>query len=86
MKPAHEANTHQWEFLRTLSSNPKNTVIGLVRNKPETEKRVSEELSDRSNITILHGDLDDYGSLKVRTNAKAEANAQLLTTPTLRMP
>jgi hypothetical protein len=49
-----------------LSSDPNNTVIGLVRNKPATEKRVATELSGRSNITILEGDVTKYDTLKVR--------------------
>jgi hypothetical protein len=55
----------QWEFLRQLSSNEDNKVIGIVRDKKPTDKRVAEELGARSNITILQGDLTDYDSLKV---------------------
>jgi hypothetical protein len=36
-----------------------------VRNKAATDKRVAEELSERSNITILEADLTNYDSLKV---------------------
>ncbi|KAI1189557.1 hypothetical protein F5B17DRAFT_391007 [Nemania serpens] len=54
-----------FEFLRQLSSDPKNTVIGLVRNKPATDKKVAEEIPNPAGkIHILHGDLDDYESLK----------------------
>ncbi|KAF2870607.1 hypothetical protein BDV95DRAFT_574221 [Massariosphaeria phaeospora] len=63
-----------WEFLNQLSSDSSNTVIGLVRNKPATEKRVAEELSGRTNITILHGDLVDYSSLE-----KAAADTAAIT-------
>ncbi|PWY78361.1 hypothetical protein BO70DRAFT_380595 [Aspergillus heteromorphus CBS 117.55] len=58
-----------WEFLRQLSSNPNNTVIGLVRDKSATQTRVLEELRGPSNIYILQGDLTDYVSLK---NAAAD--------------
>ncbi|PYI11203.1 NAD(P)-binding protein [Aspergillus sclerotiicarbonarius CBS 121057] len=58
-----------WEFLRQLSSDPNNTVIGLVRNKSGTDKRVSEELPERSNIHILQADISDYAALQ---NAAAE--------------
>ncbi|ROW11950.1 hypothetical protein VPNG_05210 [Cytospora leucostoma] len=59
-----------FEFLRLLSNNADNTVIGLVRNVAATKKRVSEELKDaRGQIHILHVDLDDYDSIK---NAAAE--------------
>ncbi|KAL4992802.1 hypothetical protein BDW68DRAFT_148863 [Aspergillus falconensis] len=52
-----------FEFLRQLSADPNNLVIGLVRNKPETEAKVAQELG-RENIRIVEGDLADYDSLK----------------------
>ncbi|KAL4957480.1 hypothetical protein BDW69DRAFT_22726 [Aspergillus filifer] len=53
-----------WEFVRNLSSNPSNTIIGLVRNKPATDKRAAEEFSDRKNVHFVQGDLTDVASLK----------------------
>jgi NAD(P)-dependent dehydrogenase (short-subunit alcohol dehydrogenase family) len=53
-----------WEFLRQLSSDANNTVIGIVRDKPGTDKRVSEELKGRSNISILQADMVDYDALE----------------------
>ncbi|SPO07746.1 related to protoporphyrinogen oxidase [Cephalotrichum gorgonifer] len=53
-----------WAFLEKLSSNSDNTVIGLVRNKVGTEKRVAEELADRSNIHLVEADLADYEAVK----------------------
>lgn len=38
-------------------------MIGLVRNKPETEAKIADW--KRSNIHILQGDVTDYESLKV---------------------
>ncbi|KAI1179720.1 NAD(P)-binding protein [Nemania sp. FL0916] len=52
-----------YEFLRQLSENPKNTVVGLVRDKASTDKKVLAELN-RPNIHIVQGDLTDYDSLK----------------------
>ncbi|KAF2712272.1 NAD(P)-binding protein [Pleomassaria siparia CBS 279.74] len=63
-----------WEFVTQLSSIPGNTVIGLVRNKAATDKRVSEELPGRANITILEADVTDYDALK-----KAAADTALIT-------
>lgn len=60
----------QWEFLNQISSNPDNTVVGIVRNKPSTDKRVAEELSGRSNITILEADLTSYDAVKVQANVQ----------------
>lgn len=40
--------------------------MGIVRDKPTTDKRVAEELSGRSNITILEADLTKYDAVKVR--------------------
>lgn len=62
----------QFEFLRQLSSDPNNTVVGLVRDPAGTKQKVAAELPDRSNIHILAGDLTDYDSLK---SAAAETSA-----------
>ncbi|RYP08519.1 hypothetical protein DL764_001850 [Monosporascus ibericus] len=53
-----------FEFLRQISADLNNTVIGIVRDKPTTDKKVSEELSRRSNIHILHADVTDYDALQ----------------------
>ncbi|KAI1456246.1 NAD(P)-binding protein [Annulohypoxylon moriforme] len=52
-----------FEFIRQLSADPAAVVVGLARDKTATEKKVATEIG-RSNIHILHGDLDDYESLK----------------------
>lgn len=51
-------------MVRQLSEDPKNLVVGLVRDKAATEKKVAAELGDRPNVHILHGDLTNHGSLK----------------------
>ena len=63
-----KSNLHyQYEFLRQLSSDPENTVIGLVRDKSATDKKISEELKVQlSNVHILEADITDYDALKVR--------------------
>ncbi|KAH7402249.1 putative short chain dehydrogenase [Phaeosphaeria sp. MPI-PUGE-AT-0046c] len=53
-----------FEFLRQTSADSDNLVIGLVRDRFNTEQRVATELGQRSNIHILHADLSDYASLK----------------------
>ncbi|KAJ5109109.1 hypothetical protein N7456_005784 [Penicillium angulare] len=56
-----------FEFVKQISADTKNLVIGLVRDKAATEKKVAVELanrSSRSNIHILHADLTNYISLK----------------------
>ncbi|KAI0440291.1 NAD(P)-binding protein [Xylaria telfairii] len=53
-----------WEFLKKISSDPSNSVIGIVRNKPLVEKRVAEELDSRRNITLLRADVTKYDELK----------------------
>ncbi|KAK7906570.1 hypothetical protein PG985_016307 [Apiospora marii] len=65
-----------WEFLRRLSSDPNNTVIGIVRDKPPTAKRVSEELPRRSNVTILEADVTQYESLKVSQESFAKVEGE----------
>ncbi|PNP85012.1 hypothetical protein FNYG_01537 [Fusarium nygamai] len=39
-------------FIQVLSSNPENTVVGLVRNKAATDKKLDEELSSPDNAHI----------------------------------
>ena len=39
-------------------------MVGLVRDKAATEKKVAAELGDRSNVHILHADLTSSASLK----------------------
>ncbi|KAJ5952400.1 uncharacterized protein N7479_010813 [Penicillium vulpinum] len=53
-----------WEFLRQLSGDPKNTIIGIVRNKSPTQEKVTEELPERTNIHILQADITDYTALE----------------------
>ncbi|PTB37196.1 uncharacterized protein TrAFT101_010932 [Trichoderma asperellum] len=53
-----------FEFVRQLSSDSNNIIIGLVRDKPTTEKAVAEELAGRSNIHILQADITDYEAVK----------------------
>ncbi|KAK8075821.1 hypothetical protein PG997_010484 [Apiospora hydei] len=55
-----------YEFLRQLSSDPNDIVIGTVRDKAATLKKVSEDadLKDRSNIHLLEVDLTNYEALK----------------------
>ncbi|MCJ1383334.1 hypothetical protein MMC17_006447 [Xylographa soralifera] len=63
-----------FEILRQLSSDPSNTVVGLVRDKIATEKKVSEELGKRPNVHILVADIAKYGDLK-----KAAADTAVIT-------
>ncbi|KAK4240130.1 hypothetical protein C8A03DRAFT_31787 [Achaetomium macrosporum] len=51
-------------FLSHFSEDPKNLVVGLVRDKAGTEKKVAAELGERPNVHILHADLTSYASLK----------------------
>ncbi|KAJ8109099.1 hypothetical protein ONZ43_g6233 [Nemania bipapillata] len=53
-----------WEFMRQLSRDPSNTVIGIVRDKLPTAKRVADELEGRSNITIIEADITKYEDIK----------------------
>ncbi|KAI1815680.1 NAD(P)-binding protein [Poronia punctata] len=54
-------------FIDILSQDPKNTVIGLVRDVASTVQKISAELPGREgnkNLHIVQGDLVDYESLK----------------------
>ncbi|PLB41381.1 putative short chain dehydrogenase [Aspergillus candidus] len=61
-----------FEFLRQISEDPSSLVIGLVRDKPATEKKIVAELGGRPNIHILYGDLSNYASLKQAAADTAE--------------
>lgn len=50
--------------MKQISDDPANIVIGIVRNKPPTDKRVAKELDSRPNITILEADMANYAQLK----------------------
>ena len=57
-------NSAQFELVKQISEDPKNLVVGLVRDKVATEKKMAAELGDRSNLHILHADLTSYASQK----------------------
>jgi len=58
--------------VKQISEDPKNLIVGLVRNKDATEKKMKEELSGRSNIHIVHADLNSHASLKQAAADTAE--------------
>ena len=51
-------------MVKQISEDPKNLVVGLVRDKAATENKMAAELGNRRNIFTLHADLTDYVSLK----------------------
>ncbi|KAK2063129.1 short chain dehydrogenase [Colletotrichum caudatum] len=53
-----------FEFLKQYSQDAENLVIGLVRDKTRTEKKIAAELGNRPNVHILHADLTKYASLE----------------------
>ncbi|RMZ80868.1 hypothetical protein DV737_g2771, partial [Chaetothyriales sp. CBS 132003] len=53
-----------FEFLRQILEDQKNLVIGLIRDKAATEKKIAAQLSDRANVHNLHADLTKYATLK----------------------
>ncbi|KAI0200563.1 NAD(P)-binding protein [Astrocystis sublimbata] len=53
-----------FELVRQLSEDTNNVVIGLVRDKAATDKKVAAEIGRRPNLHIVQADLTDYDSLK----------------------
>lgn len=51
-------------MLKSVSEDPQNLVVGLVRNTTAVEQKVATELNKPSNVHIVQGDLTDYASLK----------------------
>lgn len=56
-------------FIQVLAANPANTVIGLVRDKVATQKKLAAD--GLTNVHVVAGDLTDAASLK-----KAAAETQ----------
>lgn len=54
----------QFECVKQLSEDSNNLVVGLVRDKPTTEKKLAAALGVRANVHILYADLTSYASLK----------------------
>ncbi|KAH7302815.1 hypothetical protein B0I35DRAFT_485630 [Stachybotrys elegans] len=61
-----------FEFLRQLSANADNIIIGIVRDKATTDKKIADELSSPSNVTILQADVGNYEALKATVSTVAE--------------
>lgn len=55
----------KFEFVRQLSADPNNTVIGFARNKQATEEKIEREMPGRSNIHTIQGEIENYESVKV---------------------
>ncbi|KAK6215762.1 short-chain dehydrogenase [Colletotrichum tabaci] len=53
-----------WAFLRKISDDPNNTIIGTVRDKASVEKKIADELGSRSNIHIVEVEMASYDSIK----------------------
>lgn len=51
----------QYQYLKTLSRDPSNTVVGVVRTPEPTKAKVADD--NLSNVHIIHGDLTDSASL-----------------------
>ncbi|WYZ35708.1 hypothetical protein EsH8_X_000355 [Colletotrichum jinshuiense] len=53
-----------WAFLRKLSDDANNTVIGTARDKSSAEKKVASELRDRPNVHIVEVEMSNFDSIK----------------------
>ncbi|WYZ45024.1 hypothetical protein EsH8_VIII_000340 [Colletotrichum jinshuiense] len=53
-----------WEFLRNISGDPNNTIIGTVRDKESAEKKIADELGSRPNLHIVEVELDSFDSIQ----------------------
>ena len=62
------------QFVRTLSSNAQNVVIGLVRNKAAAGKAFGENVP--KNLSFLEADITDLNALKVGTQVPSNDAAE----------
>ncbi|KAM0287330.1 hypothetical protein ACHAO9_007734 [Fusarium lateritium] len=53
-----------FEFVRQLSADSNNTIIGFVRNKKATEDKIQKELPGRTNIHTIQGEIQKYEDVK----------------------
>ncbi|RGP73160.1 hypothetical protein FLONG3_6476 [Fusarium longipes] len=53
-----------FEFVRQLSADPNNTVIGFVRNKQATDDKIERELPGRSNVHVVQGEIQKIKDVK----------------------
>jgi len=61
-----------YAFIKTLASNPSNTVIGLVRNKASTDARIAKDNLGAKNLHIFEADILDFPALEKAATATAE--------------
>lgn len=61
------------EFIRTLSRDAQNVVIGLVRNKTAAEKAFGADVP--KNLSFLQADITDLDALKVEMGISNAASA-----------
>lgn len=64
VRPHLSLTAAQFALLKNLSENPENIVIGLVRDKATTDKKIADEIGNRSNIHIFQADLLSFDDLK----------------------
>jgi len=53
----------QYGFIQHFSSNPANTVIGIVRDKTSTERKLVKDGIE--NVVLFEADIADLAGLKV---------------------
>ncbi|KAF4451301.1 hypothetical protein F53441_5722 [Fusarium austroafricanum] len=57
-----------FEFVRQLSADKNNTIIGFVRNKKATEEKIQRELPGRTNIHTIQGEIQKLEDVKNLVN------------------
>ncbi|KAJ5131576.1 uncharacterized protein N7515_007615 [Penicillium bovifimosum] len=67
-----------FELLKQISEDQENLVVGLVRDRAATEKKIAAELGSRPNVHIRHADLTEYASLKQAATDTASSPFSIL--------
>ena len=65
----------QLAFLKTLSQDPQNIVVGLVRDKVAADERISRE--GLKNVTIIQADITDREALDVSRDLQGKITRTL---------
>ncbi|KAK1979557.1 short-chain dehydrogenase [Colletotrichum cereale] len=61
-----------WEFLRQISDDASNIVVGTVRNRTVVEKKISDELGSRPNVHVVELEMTSYESIENSVDVVSE--------------
>ncbi len=70
------SNFQQYAFVKQFAADPTNTVIGIVRNKVATEKKLRDD--NITGVMLFEADIVDLVTLKVCGSVYMEGGQMLI--------